>query len=453
MSQNIKIQIINEKSPYLEQVIDLGDRNTKTLGFIAEGAFPKFAANDQIIGAIIPDIGCIGYILYRKVAKYNRISITHLCIDESYRGQKITKKLLDKLISMTKAEFRGIFLTCRNDYGIDSMWSRLGFTPQNYRPAKTKGKELTDWWYPYDGDQNLFDYGIQQQLQSKLCVVIDPNIFFYFSQNESIKSAELESLRADWLQTELELCLNDEIYTIINNIKDRVKKKKYINFVPGYQLLKTYDYPSIEVFFDALKKILPDTIEQHKIIYIAKTIASDISIFITDDEQLLSNYDHIYKEFHLEIITPNQLINRLDELRTKPSYQPDRLAGTSLQKVPADTIDQDELTIFYDEQKIQETKAQFKQRLASFLLDKNRFESFVILGNNQLLGLLVYARHKQDELEIVMFRMIAHELSSTLASHLIFYSLSVAIKEKRQFTKITDIYLGEIVNKAIEAEF
>jgi len=42
---------IDEKSPYLENVIELGDANSKTLGFLPEAAFRKFANKKQILVA------------------------------------------------------------------------------------------------------------------------------------------------------------------------------------------------------------------------------------------------------------------------------------------------------------------------------------------------------------------------------------------------------------------
>ena len=87
--KEIKIKIINDKSPYLESVIKLGDANKKTLGFFSRGAFINQASKGLIIVAINDCNNCVGYLMYRIAKKVNQVKLVHLCIDREYRGQKI----------------------------------------------------------------------------------------------------------------------------------------------------------------------------------------------------------------------------------------------------------------------------------------------------------------------------------------------------------------------------
>jgi hypothetical protein len=43
MNMQVKIELINEHSHYLQDVIKLGDANKKTLGFLADTAFMDHA--------------------------------------------------------------------------------------------------------------------------------------------------------------------------------------------------------------------------------------------------------------------------------------------------------------------------------------------------------------------------------------------------------------------------
>ncbi|MEW6493048.1 MAG: GNAT family N-acetyltransferase, partial [Cyanobacteriota bacterium] len=148
-----KIEIIDDESPHLQTVIELGDAHKKTLGFFPEGAFRRHAALRQIIVAVEPQSRCIGYLLYRYSSEYNRIAIIHLCVAPSERKKGVAKLLVDYLKQITQ-DYRGIGLSCRRDYKLDNFWTNLGFVPKDDKSAKKPGKLLTYWWLDY-GHPNL----------------------------------------------------------------------------------------------------------------------------------------------------------------------------------------------------------------------------------------------------------------------------------------------------------
>ncbi|MFM7407211.1 MAG: GNAT family N-acetyltransferase [Cuspidothrix sp.] len=84
---SIKIESIDDKSPYLSAVIDLWSPNRTTLGLFPKDAFVERAAKRQILVAINSEGECIGYLLYRN--SYDRITIVHLCISPLYRKKGI----------------------------------------------------------------------------------------------------------------------------------------------------------------------------------------------------------------------------------------------------------------------------------------------------------------------------------------------------------------------------
>lgn len=122
----MKIQVIDERSPYLHQVIDLGDANSKTLGFFTKDGFIKHAKKELIIIAVDSQSQLLGYLMYAIRRKDRYVRLIHLCIDQRYRGQKVARKLVEYLKQRTR-EYQGISLHCRRDYEIDPMWISLGF--------------------------------------------------------------------------------------------------------------------------------------------------------------------------------------------------------------------------------------------------------------------------------------------------------------------------------------
>ncbi|GAA6615116.1 GNAT family N-acetyltransferase [Scytonema sp. NUACC26] len=138
VQHNIKIYDIDDKSPYLSTVIELWGANRATLGLFPKGAFAERAASREILVAVDDRAGCIGYLLYR--CSYDRITIVHLCIASSHRGQNVAKLLIDYLKNLTTDKYSGIGLSCRRDYGIDNMWERFNFIPKYEKTGKGKSK-------------------------------------------------------------------------------------------------------------------------------------------------------------------------------------------------------------------------------------------------------------------------------------------------------------------------
>jgi GNAT superfamily N-acetyltransferase len=449
----LKKEVINNKSPHLPTVIELWRRNRATLGFLPKGAFEERAAKGEILGAIDREKGCIGYLLYR--CSYDRITIVHLCVDSSYRGKGVAKLLVDYLKQRTQEKYSGIGLSCRRDYGLEKMWSSLGFVPQYDEPGRSKdGKLLTFWWFDH-GHPNLFSAAHMQKLESKLCAVIDVNIFFDLYADEGINSEEPKFLLADWLVPELELCITDEIFNHINIISDDSERKRQREFANTFTCLRRPSQ-TLDKLLESLGKFLHTKtilMPEHELRYLARGIASDSHVFVTREQRLLNIADEIYENFRMLIIRSSDLLIQLEELRRKPDYQPVRLAGTRLEQVRVQRGEEYLLKNDFHSVEQGETKAEFQQQLQRFLAEPEKFECYIILEKENIaLALVVYGKHKSYELEIPILRIEDNPLSPTLARHLIFKSILHSARERRQFTRITDSYLEETVIKAIQED-
>lgn len=449
----LKIETIDDKSPYLQTVIELGDAHKKTLGFFPEGAFRRHASLRQIIVAIEPQSRCIGYLLYSYSSEYNRIAIIHLCVAPSERKKGVAKLLVDSLKEITQ-EYSGIGLTCRRDYNLDEFWSSLGFVAQYDKPAKTPGEKLTYWWLDY-GHPNLLTTLTNQQREFKLFVVVDSAIFFHLYTDNESKLEEANLLVADWLQPYLEVCITDEVFNKINNEKAENERQKMRIFAQNFTRL-TCQNRRLDMSEQPLRKFLKEKnilIDEYEVRNIARTLAADIYTYITCNSLLLDIAEDIYECFKLSIIRPVELITRLDELRRKPEYQPVRLAGTQLKQIRLQRVEEDNLNSYFQSFNQGESKADFQQRLHRFLAEPNKFECSVVLEDeNQPLALAVYDRHKKHELEIPMLRVGDNPLAATVTHHLVFQATLVSAHEQRQFTRITDVGLQETVIKSLQKD-
>jgi len=451
--RQVTIEAIDDKSPHLESIIALGDAHKATLGFLPKGAFLEHAARRQILVALQHQTGCIGYLLYGSSRSHNRITIIHLCISSSHRGKGVARKLFNYLTQITQ-ESSGIGLTCRRDYQLDNMWSGFGFVPQSYKPAKTAQKELTYWWLDH-GYPNLFSNAATQQRESKLCVIIDPDIFFELYTSETITSEESQSLLADWLEPELDLCVTNEIFNRINDISNISERKRQHNLAKKFTCLPCQNqrvdasYQSLQTLFFNQKI----AIDESNLRNLARTIASDVHILVTHNSCLLDIADNIYENFRLSILRPTDLIANLYELHKNHEYQPICLAGTLLEQVRIQRGKESILYEHFNADQQGETKAEFQQKLRRFLAEPDKFECFIVLEEKkQPLALVVYDRHKRHELDIPMIRVGENPLGATIGHHLIFQATLLSAREQRNFTRISDPHLQEGVTRAIQRD-
>ena len=453
----VTIEEIDETSPHLETVIALGDANKKTLGFFTEGAFRESARQRVILIALNPQKNCIGYLLYRPVRRSNIIVIVHLCVAPAYRGRGVTKQLVNSLSQKTQ-NFYGIQLKCRRDYGIDRMWETLGFIPLNDRPGRSKeGKLLTVWWLDH-GHPTIFSQAAAQQLESKICAVIDTSIFLELHGNEDIESAESDSLLADWLQDDLELCVTDEIFKAINALSDSHLRNRKRLLADTFTKIRC-EQQLQEIKFNSLKRLISsinfDEINDSLFRQLAQALAADCLIFLTHDPKILALADAVYENFSLAILTPTDLIIKLDDVRRDTHYQPVRFVG--IQNLNIQLIDNKFnkllLTNCFHAVDRGEKIANFQLNLRQIIANPDKFKCYVVLeGENQPLALIAYRKQKTHESEVTMLRVRRGVLAAALARYLLFHSISVSVKENRQFTRLTDQYFDEIVIQAIQED-
>ena len=479
----LRIEPIDEKSPHLPAVIALGRANKRTLGLFPDEAFVDRAAAREILVAIAAEEEVsekvseevsegeekfVGYLLYRSVPSEKHIVIVHLCIDLSWRGRGLAKKLVDFLSDITQ-DFYGIKLKCRRDYGLHKMWERLGFFPANEKPGRSRdGKELTVWWRDH-GHRDLFSLLAQQKLESKLGAVMDASVFFDLESSEADNS-ESASLLADWLEPNLNLCVTDDIFYAVDKIEDSKQRKSQRLLAETFDRLRC-SQSEFEAKLQAIadffaystdsptdSPIAKANIEETARRQLARAIAVETSVLVTRARNLLAIAEAIAAKFHLSILSPTELIVQLDEVRSKAKHPPQRLAGTNLriqnlQNIESLQYNQPSFIENFRSRSCGETLQQFRQRLHSFQEDKDKCDrSLVLNAENKPLALIVCDRRANQELQIPMMRVKGGNLAATLVRHLIFRSVSQAADEKRPFVRISDPYLDSTAIEAIQED-
>ena len=205
----LSLSIIDEGSPLLEAVIQLGDKNRRFVGFFPHEAFIRNAQEGRIIGALLGDDKLVGYILY-YVAR-GRAVIQQLCVNEEHRNAGTGRELVRWLKEATK-HLEGIHVHCRRDFPSHDFWPQVGFVALGEKLGRGKKAEtLTRYWFDH-GHENLFSTPVKS---GKITAVLDANVFYDFVDDLST-GKEAQCLRADWLSEHVDFAVTEELLNEIN---------------------------------------------------------------------------------------------------------------------------------------------------------------------------------------------------------------------------------------------
>ena len=82
------IEEVRSDSPHYQRVVELGNANSATLGFLPYAVFNQAAAEGRVL-ACLEDGEVKGYALYARRVRTGDISLTHLCVDQGQRGRGV----------------------------------------------------------------------------------------------------------------------------------------------------------------------------------------------------------------------------------------------------------------------------------------------------------------------------------------------------------------------------
>jgi predicted transcriptional regulator len=442
-------RINNIKSEKFKKVIELGDRNATTLGFLPYQAFEKYASDNQLFGVFEENSNdLMGYLLYR--ISFNRVTIVHCCINENHRKKNVALKLVDYLKNNTK-QFEGIKLSCRNDYGIDKVWESFNFVPIKEKTGRSKkGLPLTVWWFPhYQNDllSQISDY----EISNKIVAVIDMNIFLDIKDKREEESLALNS---DWLLSEAILYVTREINVEINRSRTQEQKKSSRQLLSFYNQLPFRDEEELKKILIELKLIFPLKSQNDKsdLNHIAYSIVGGAQFFITRDQEILSKGEYFLEKYGLNIYRPSDFITHLDENIQVSKYKPQRLIGTNINSKSVTTSNISRfVSVFL---KPTEKKHQFEKIIRDCLSLPNKFELITISKEDNLLAFIIFDRTSNTKFKIPVFRFLKSNLKITLSKHLLFKAILTSTKEEKISIAITDQYLDEDIIQTIkEARF
>lgn len=417
------IKAVPADDKLLAAVIALGDRFTSTLGFLPHAVYHQAARAGTLLAAVEEERLC-GYALYGLPA--DRVRLTHLCVEPNERGKGVNKLLVDA-ISARHPDRLGILLKCRKDYGLERMWTRLGFRPRTEVDGRGSRREpLVVWWRDH-GHPDLFS---DLEPTAVVAAAMDCNVFADLHSSHPRNGAhESKVLSAEWLANLLDLVVLPQLIAEIHKIAEPDERRlqlqatvTYSHRLPGAEINQDRQVRMlVEAAWEVLGIELPrGDNDLADLQYVVEANAAGVQYLITRDAGLLELNPIAEQVCGVRILRPSDIVLHIDELRRAQVYQPGSLLGTTLITTAVPAGQEHEQLVFHNKPGGEKQKA-FKARLRDLAAQPDQWDRQQIV-DEQGKQLATYCHGvRGKELHVPLLRVNEqHALAETLARQILF---------------------------------
>ncbi len=431
-------EIIFAQATHLEGIISLWRVNRATLGLMPRDAFVECIKKKWILVHVNSSNEVNGYLQFRYTQSTQAISIVHLCVDISARGEKISEKLLGKLVEEFSNKATGIKLNCRSDYTYAiAFWQRYNFQPKGQLPSRGTDPNihLIVWWYSF-GKTDLFTFGNSDKLKA----VLDFNIIAKLrdlSYENDQRVEEVEYLRSDWLVDEVEYFQTSETLSEIFRDQDIQRRERSRLFIKGFPELNI-DKTEVNKLERELQLIFPGTSSNDRSDrrQLAETILSRHSYFITLDEELLNIKKEIAENYALKIMSPSELVLEIDAHKNIVDYFPSRLSGNNFTLIKMSSNDLDFITGKFLNTANGERKGEFAQ-IINKIICNDHGNVHLIKEKNEVIAVIGTVLD-DNTLRIPVVRIKSFSLRTTIFMQSVHNAITNGVKNKVGFLRFEE---------------
>ena len=413
------IEAVGPNSPHYQRVIELGNANSKTLGFLPYEAINQAATEGRVL-AFVDDGEVKGYALYGKRVRTGDISLTHLCVDQEQRGTGIARELVEDIVNRNPHR-AGIRLSCRKDYDANTMWPKLGFQRLGEKPGRSRaGHPLVTWWRPIAA-QSLFEE--PEQDDTRLLVAIDTNILLDILEQRDFPASL--ALTADWVTEVAELAVTAQSHSELSDQRPRAE-----GFKSALDEFRTLEptYTALPAELEALQVASSVArVSESDLLVVAQAADSGAAYLVTRDENLLKQGERIEQVTGFNLVGPDDFLLRLQALGGEYSHQARAIAASGLSvatvlRMPTST----ELTA-YCHHHVGEHPAALTQRLSKATAHEGRIEQIATDSGQPLALGAVY--REQSRVIVTALRSASGQQSYAVARQLIHHLRKIVAED------------------------
>lgn len=458
---DVKVRrVVGVEDPALWKVIELGDANRKTLGFLPRAGFVEAADRNSIIVAESVD-EVVGYCLYDGSGQF--IRIVHLCVDRQHRGGGVARLLVSE-VEASSLQAYGIRLKCRRDWPAAGLWPVLGFRPMNEVAGRSRaGHPLTIWWKPLAAPPDLLS-PFEEPADEPLRVSLDSNVFSDLhcedDQQRHRLAAPLALLSGDQrVRLTLPHCAVHEV----NQTPDEARRRHLLNAQHSYEVLP-HSNDARAVSESLIASLAEGTLDVDPSLrsdawLVAESIVAKCDVLVTRDESAIQQLGPVALDrYDLAMMLPSELGDHVRRREASGDYRPVNLAetGVSAERVVTRYWSVAQLDRLLNRED-GERKAKFRERLrtvAEAPLEKT--QRFVAVApDGAVVAAWAFSREPSSPraaLRVPLLRVAPGPFAHTLARQILF-SLRKRADDQEAFHIVLDDPLPSAdVKQAFPAE-
>lgn len=422
------IETVDPRSPYYQQVVDLGDANSGTLGFLPYEAIRQAASEDRVL-VYVEGEDVKGYALFGKRVKTGDISLTHLCVDRGQRGQGVARELVEAIIHRHPHR-AGIRLSCRKDYEADAMWPKLGFQRLGEKPGRSRaGHPLVTWWRPISA---LPLFGGPEPDDARLVVAIDTNVLLDILEERDFDASR--GLTADWVSESVELTVTAQSLSELSNqdVGDEQSESAFGEF----RALE----PTQEAWHKRLRSLQGEPsvarLTEEDLRVVVQAASGGAAYLVSRDEDLLRQAEQVEQLAGLNLVRPDDFLLRLQALAGEHSHHTSAIAasGMSISTLP-EMPSNAELSV-YCHSHVGERSSELRQRLSNSIARGGRVEHLLTDLEEPLALAAMY--REEGRVTVTALRSAAGQQSHAVVRQMVHHIRGIVAQEGSATVTVED---------------
>jgi hypothetical protein len=452
------LQISAERSGDVSDVVRLGDKNRKTLGFLPHSGYSEAAERRHIVLAVSTDGTLAGYCLYAPTRTYVRI--VHLCVDNQHLGRGLARRMVES-VNELNPQSSGLRLKCRRDWPSYEMWPKLGFRPRTDVTGRSAaGHLLTVWWRASASEMDLFS--VQAHQSDVPLVAIDSNVFSDLhstrADREGRFSGAVALLAGD---NQIQLALPSSVPAELNRTADDVVRRRLLDCTASYPVLAVDEHAVSRAHADLLANIDNDVLTRDASLrndsrLIVEAALGGADVYITRDVNAVRHIGGRALDVHgISVLDPTELAAFLHRREFDADYLPARLQETSYEVSSGDhSLWSSRAVDALLNTASSERRAAFSERIRSIAELSAAYMKRNLLLNPAGEVVAAWAtRHSDaDRIEVPLLRVSDSPLATTISRQLLHLLRNDLPNHSATAIRITDPHPSAVVVASMPAE-
>lgn len=450
-------QVKDRATSDIADVIALGDKNRKTLGFLPRAGYIAAAENRHIVVAKAPDGSIAGYCLFSPTRSYVRI--VHVCVGDDHTGHGLAAGMVD-VVSDLNPDSPGLRLKCRRDWDASLMWPKLGFQPRtDVRGRSADGHLLTVWWR--ENSKHLDLFSVESRQTEIPLVGIDSNIFSDLHSRKPDRKGRFSSVVALLAgDQQIELAIPNSVPNELNQTKDDSERRRLLDCTVPYGRLTADDELIKSARNQLLASVKAAQLSKDPSLgidarLIAEAALGGADLYVTRDTNVVRQLGgQSLTLYNMPVIEPTELAALLHRREFDAEYEPARLQETQYRVVRGDHA------IWASEQAHAllntadgERRSAFSSRLRS-IAEKSTtdIERNLLLTPDGKIAAAWAIKVDDTVLKVPLLRVARTTLAPTVARQLLFLFRQSASRHSTRTIQVTDPYPSPAATRSMEAE-